>query len=102
MAEVTVKQLAEQVGMPVERLLTQFHEAGMPISDENKIVSDADRSKLLDHIGNASAPKLTLQRKSKVEPLACLPAFQSPGFSPDLNLRLIDSSSTMKPSEKNF
>ena len=29
MAEVTVKQLAEDVGAPVDRLLRQFEEAGL-------------------------------------------------------------------------
>ena len=35
MADVTVKQFAEVVGVPPDRLLSQLGEAGLSISDEN-------------------------------------------------------------------
>jgi len=33
MSEVTVNQLADTVGIPVQRLLTQLHEAGISASN---------------------------------------------------------------------
>ena len=43
MAEVTVKQLAEVVGVPVDRLLTQMKEAGIAGKNEAASVTE-DRS----------------------------------------------------------
>lgn len=67
MSEVTVTQLAKTVGMPVDRLLAQFNEAGMPISDPNQLVSDQEKRKLLEHLQHKpgtekpkSSKKLTL------------------------------------------
>jgi translation initiation factor IF-2 len=70
MAEVTVKQLAETVGVPVERLLRQMQEAGLPHAGSHEPVSEDQKQKLLtylkSHRGEAeSAPrKITLKRKS--------------------------------------
>jgi translation initiation factor IF-2 len=70
MAEVTVKQLAETVGVPVERLLRQMQEAGLPHAGSDEPVSEDQKQKLLTHLkshrGEAeTAPrKITLKRKS--------------------------------------
>ncbi|HEY9036497.1 MAG TPA: translation initiation factor IF-2 [Pseudomonadales bacterium] len=70
MADVTVQQLAEQVGTPVERLLKQMQEAGLPHSKAEEAVSDQDKQALLAflksaHGEQAGAPrKITLKRKT--------------------------------------
>lgn len=69
MSEVTVKQLAESVGTPVEKLLTQMKAAGLPQKKESEKVSDEQKQTLLAHLKNshgdsADAPKkITLKRK---------------------------------------
>ena len=80
MAEVTVKQLAETVGRPVETLLAQMREAGLAHQGADEIVSDAEKQQLLVHLkrahGEAEAgpTKITLKRKEtttlKVAPAA--------------------------------
>jgi len=76
MAEVTVKQLAEVVGIPVERLLTQLGEAGLGERSADEIISDDDKLELLSYLRSshgkkakaADEPKkITLRRKSVSE-----------------------------------
>jgi len=79
MADVTVTQFAEVVGISVERLLTQLKEAGVGISDADASISDSEKMKLLDFLRNkhasdsaneskaASPRKVTLNRKSTSE-----------------------------------
>jgi len=77
MAEVTVKQLAEVVGIPVDRLIAQLGEAGRTIKDENESISDEDKVELLSYLrrshGETDAPKkrepkkITLRRKTVSE-----------------------------------
>ncbi len=77
MAEVTVKQLAEVVGIPVDRLIAQLGEAGRSIKDENESISDEDKVELLGYLrrshGETDAPakrepkKITLRRKTVSE-----------------------------------
>ncbi|MBU2953465.1 translation initiation factor IF-2 [Marinobacter sp. F3R08] len=71
MAEVTVKQLAEDVGAPVDRLLKQIVEAGLKARSENDSVSSDEKQQLLAYLrkthGEAddSEPrKITLKRKT--------------------------------------
>jgi len=71
MAEVTVKQLAEVVGVPVDRLLSQMKEAGISGKNTAASVSEDERQKLLDHLkrshGEKAAgepKKITLKRKT--------------------------------------
>ncbi|MFT6551652.1 MAG: translation initiation factor IF-2 [Zhongshania marina] len=70
MAEVTVSQLAEVVGAPVERLLRQMKEAGLSHSAAGQVVSDEDKQTLLtflkrSHGESAEAPqRITLKRKT--------------------------------------
>ncbi|MBI3772674.1 MAG: translation initiation factor IF-2 [Gammaproteobacteria bacterium] len=74
MSEVTVQQLAETVGIPVDRLLLQLDEAGLAVSGPNAKISDEDKAHLLKHLRHedvetdASAPKkITLKRKTVSE-----------------------------------
>lgn len=71
MADVTVKQLASTVGVPVERLLGQMREAGLPHGSEGESVSEEQKQRLLAWLQKAhgaeetAAPKkITLTRKS--------------------------------------
>ena len=70
MAQVTVQQLAETVGAPVDRLLTQMKEAGLPHSAASEAVSEEDKQTLLtylkrSHGESTAAPKrITLKRKT--------------------------------------
>ena len=47
MSEQTVKQLAETVGAPVERLLLQMKDAGLPHTGEGDFVTDEQKQALL-------------------------------------------------------
>lgn len=71
MADVTVKQLAQVVGIPVERLLNQLQEAGLSFSDDQQTVNEEQKRILLNHLKSNSsssssvAPeRITLRRKS--------------------------------------
>jgi translation initiation factor IF-2 len=71
MAEVTVKELAQVVGTPLERLLQQMHEAGLPQTSADQRVSDEEKQALLAYLKNshggetAGEPrKITLKRKT--------------------------------------
>ncbi len=69
MSEVTVKELAESVGTPVDKLLTQMSAAGLPHKKESDTVSDNQKQTLLSHLksshGESSSEpkKITLKRK---------------------------------------
>ncbi len=76
MAEVTVRQLADVVGTPVERLLVQLNEAGLPHRAADEQINDGDKATLLLHLRRlhgkdgmaAVAPKkVTMRRKSVSE-----------------------------------
>ncbi len=73
MAEVTVRQFAEVVGIDVERLLEQLNEAGVKVSGADATISDEQKMELLGYLrskrGNAAQAaaepaKITLKRKS--------------------------------------
>lgn len=55
MADVTVKQLAQVVGIPVERLLTQLQEAGLSITGEDQIVREDQKHVLLNYLKAGTA-----------------------------------------------
>ncbi len=73
MAEVTIRQLAEVVGTPVDRLLDQLNEAGLPHREADEHINDGDKARLLSHLrrlhgkAEAEAKKITLKRKSVSE-----------------------------------
>ena len=73
MAETTVRELAEVVGIPVERLLGRMTESGLPHDGADQHINDADKEQLLSHLsrlhgkgeGEAAAPKkISLKRRS--------------------------------------
>jgi len=77
MSQVTVKQLSEVVGAPVERLLEQLKDAGIVVADGDSEITDEQKFKLLDHLrsshgkktatttgGGTAKGKITLKRKS--------------------------------------
>jgi translation initiation factor IF-2 len=73
MAELTVKKLADVVGVSAERLLTQMQEAGIKGKKVDSSVSEEERLALLSHLkrshgekADAAEPsKITLKRKTK-------------------------------------
>ena len=77
MSEVTVNQLATTVGIPVERLLAQLHEAGISAADGEARLTEQEKMQLLGYLrrshGKAepesgTAPStVTLKRKSVSE-----------------------------------
>ena len=74
MSEVTVKQLAEVVNIPVKKLLVQLTEAGLDIHMPDQTVSDKQKMQLLNHLRNSrhkatsfpsdDSRKIVLRRKS--------------------------------------
>jgi len=70
MADVTVKQLADTVGTPVDRLLRQMNEAGLPHNTDEELVTEEQKKTLLAHLqrshGAAEEPakKITLKRRN--------------------------------------
>ncbi|MFC1747256.1 translation initiation factor IF-2 [Pseudomonadota bacterium] len=77
MSEVSVKQLADAVGIPIDRLLTQLGEAGVSAEGVNTMISDEDKVRLLKHLrkddqakdmpSTSSPKKITLKRKTVSE-----------------------------------
>ena len=72
MAEVSIKQLADDIDTPVDRLLQQFSDAGIS-KTSNDMVSEEEKQALLGHLkkqhggGNDTEPKrMTLQRKTRI------------------------------------
>ena len=77
MSDVTIKQLAQVLGMSVDKLLTQLGEAGMKFSDQEQIISSTEKVKLLGFLrrthgkneavaeADDSAPRqITLKRRT--------------------------------------
>ena len=89
MSEVTVKQFAEVVGVPTDRLLAQLGEAGLEIQDENATITETQKTQLLDFlreshgrhapVTGAAPKKITLKRKSHTELHTSVPAARPPG-----------------------
>ncbi|MGD8852457.1 MAG: translation initiation factor IF-2 N-terminal domain-containing protein, partial [Gammaproteobacteria bacterium] len=50
MTDVTVRQFADVVGLPVDRLLAQLGEAGLSISDADETISDKEKAQLLSYL----------------------------------------------------
>ena len=73
MADTTVRDLAESVGIPIDRLLVQLGESGLPHKDANQHVNDDEKAQLLSHLrqlhgkgeGDEIGPKkISLKRRS--------------------------------------
>jgi len=76
MSKVTVSQLAEVLGVSVDKLITQMDKAGITVASGDEAVSNDDKKKLLAHLrsthgkaeNDATAPRqVTLKRKSVSE-----------------------------------
>ncbi|MEY2700317.1 MAG: Translation initiation factor, partial [Pseudomonadota bacterium] len=76
MSDVTVRQLAEVVGIPLERLLGQLGEAGLSVSNADDKLNDAEKLKLLSFLRQshgkdqndlADPKRVTLQRRTVSE-----------------------------------
>ena len=71
MAETTVEKLAQLVGTPLDVLLTQMQDAGLPHTSGDENVSDEQKTQLLSHLRKAHGgadiaepKKITLKRKT--------------------------------------
>ena len=64
MSNVTVKQLAEVVGTPVDRLLVQLTEAGLEKKSVDDPVSDDEKMRLLDFLRHSHG-KQTIRKKGE-------------------------------------
>ena len=88
MTEVTVKQFAEAVGVPPDRLLVQLGEAGLSVGDENSTITDSEKTQVLDFLrqshgkrgalSTGGASKVTLKRKTQTELRSTVPAGRGP------------------------
>ena len=77
MSDVTVKQFADVVGLPVERLLSQLGDAGLSITKADDVINDQEKMQLLSYLRKShgkqeplsvSEPKkITLKRKTHTE-----------------------------------
>ncbi len=77
MSDVTIKQLAQVLGMPVDKLLTQLGEADMKFSDQEQVISSTEKVKLLGflrrthgkgeaaaEVSDAAPRQITLRRRT--------------------------------------
>ena len=78
MAEVSVKEFSETVGTPIDRLLVQLGEAGLPHAAEADLLSEKDKERLLSYLrrvhgkdddgaGRSPRKKITLKRRQVSE-----------------------------------
>ena len=79
MSEITVKQFAETIGVPVERLVDQLKDSGVSANVAESIISDDDKVKLLAYLRekhgnkpvsaevNSGPKKVTLKRRTTSE-----------------------------------
>ncbi len=54
MTQVTVKELAQVVDTPVERLLQQMREAGLSHTSAEQVVTDNEKQALLAHLKSST------------------------------------------------
>lgn len=101
MSDVSVKQLAEVVGTPVERLLEQMKEAGVSVSGADQMISDDEKMKLLEYLrqshGKAAAgkKKITLRRKKTTE--IKVPSGGAAGRTKAVNVEIRKKRTVVKP-----
>ena len=75
MSEVTVKDFANAIGIPVDRLLSQLVDAGVKKTAPEEPISEAEKTQLLDYLrkqreereAGAEPRKITLKRKTVTE-----------------------------------
>ena len=103
MSDVSVKQLAEVVGTPVERLLEQMKDAGVAVSGADQMISDEEKMKLLEHLrqshGKATTgkKKITLRRKKTTE--IKVPSGGAAGRTKAVNVEIRKKRTIVKPAE---
>lgn len=69
MSDITVKQFAESINTPAERLVEQLNEAGIKVKSSDDAITEDQKAKLLEHLSaSTSGPKkITLSRKKTTE-----------------------------------
>jgi translation initiation factor IF-2 len=78
MSNVTISQLASDVGIPVDRLLKQLSDAGIAKQNAEDVITEQEKMDLLNHLrrshgkkeaagGSGSARKIALKRKTTTE-----------------------------------
>jgi len=103
MSDVSVKQLAEVVGTPVERLLEQMKEAGVKVSGADQMISDEEKMKLLEHLRQshgkveAGKKKITLRRKKTTE--IKVPSGGAAGRTKAVNVEIRKKRTIVRPTE---
>ena len=86
MPEVTIKQYANVIDIPVERLLDQLVQAGLSSKSEDDMITDSEKAELLGFLrrkhgkdASSEPKKITLRRKTISElKVPVLPATRSP------------------------
>lgn len=68
MTDVTVRQFADVVGLPVDRLLAQLGDAGLEISGADETITEKEKMQLLSHLrkSHGKAEPLTMAQPKKV------------------------------------
>lgn len=76
MSEVTVRQLAEVLNVPLDRLMAQLDEAGLQVSDADQRISNEEKTQLLEYLRRShgkrdeesSGPqRISIPRRSRQE-----------------------------------
>ncbi|GAC1370623.1 MAG: hypothetical protein NVSMB40_03790 [Aquirhabdus sp.] len=98
MADKSVNELAQQVGRPVEKLLAQLVEAGLPARAATGLVTDSEQEKLVAHLrqshGQAAQDKqINLQRKT----LGTAKVASSTGKAKTINVEVRKKHTFVKP-----
>jgi len=68
MSEVTVKQFAETIGVPVERLLGQLQDAGVSALGADGVIADDDKVKLLDYLRDKHGTEKSTPKEEETGP----------------------------------
>lgn len=71
MSDITVRDFANQVGVPLERMLSQLSAAGLEQATADQVISEAEKRKLLQHLqnrhGQNKSADLVFERKQTEE-----------------------------------
>lgn len=73
MSEITLSQLADDIGISIKLLQQQIEEAGLPIRAQDEMITDEEKSRLLDYLrvrhGKTSSEnkRITLRRRTSSE-----------------------------------
>ncbi|AFC85552.1 translation initiation factor IF-2 [Frateuria aurantia] len=101
MSDVTIKQLAQVLGMPVTKLLSQLGEAGMQFSDPEQIISSTEKVKLLGFLrrshgkgeavaepADTSPRQITLKRRKVSELTVAAPGGRGASSAKTVNVEV--------------